>query len=144
MELKRIDWQSDDYKEELFLRDVVLRKPLGLSIYDEVLDEEEGQIHFGLFDGPVILGCIVAVPISDTEVKFRQMAVSPKMQGKGCGKQVLKFAEVQLLEQGFNNVFMHARLAQSDFYLKQGYKKVGNEFTELGIPHIRMEKTLEQ
>lgn len=144
MELKRIDWQSDDYKEELFLRDEVLRKPLGLSIYDEDLDAEENQLHFGLFDGPMILGCIVAQSVSKSEVKFRQMAVSPKMQGKGCGKQIVKFAEKQLVEKGFDKIFMHARLAQSEFYVKQGYKKVGKEFTELGIPHIRMEKILEK
>ena len=37
---------------------------------------------------------------------------------------------------------LHARGTAVGFYLKCGYRTVGAEFLEQGIPHIRMEKEL--
>jgi predicted GNAT family N-acyltransferase len=37
---------------------------------------------------------------------------------------------------------MHARKNASGFYEKMGYKRLGDEFEEITIPHIVMEKGL--
>jgi predicted GNAT family N-acyltransferase len=41
---------------------------------------------------------------------------------------------------GITHLLMHARLSAVGFYQKLGYEKVGGSFTEVGIPHVRMEK----
>jgi predicted GNAT family N-acyltransferase len=38
---------------------------------------------------------------------------------------------------------MHARMTAVGFYTKLGYAKVGHEFREVGIPHVRMEKYIQ-
>jgi predicted GNAT family N-acyltransferase len=37
---------------------------------------------------------------------------------------------------------MHARKTAMGFYEKLGYEKIGDEFTEVTIPHYKMEKRL--
>jgi predicted GNAT family N-acyltransferase len=37
---------------------------------------------------------------------------------------------------------MHARKTAVGFYEKLGYKRIGNEFLEVTIPHYAMEKAL--
>ena len=38
---------------------------------------------------------------------------------------------------------MHARMTAVGFYAKLGYTRVGDGFTEVGIPHVKMEKRLQ-
>jgi len=143
MTFREIEFGSDDFRKECDLRNEVLRVPIGLCLCDEDLDQEKQQFHFGLFDecGDV-LACVIAAPRSSTEAQVRQMAVHPGHQGKGFGRMILHCAEAHLARQGFDRVFMHARMTAVGFYEKLGYVTTGNEFTEVGIPHLRMWKRL--
>ena len=49
METRQIEFDSSDYHKALVLRDEVLRKPLGLSLFDENLTTEAADVHFGAF-----------------------------------------------------------------------------------------------
>jgi GNAT superfamily N-acetyltransferase len=90
MLFRKIDFKSDNYEFECALRDEVLRRPLGLSLYDEDLSGERAQLHFGLFDsGNDLLACLIAVPVSAEEVKLRQMVVKADCQGQGLGRLIL-------------------------------------------------------
>lgn len=133
---------SDAYHQECELRQQVLRRPLGLNLYDADLTGETAHLHFGLFDGNAILACVVAAPLSPTEVKLRQMAVHPGFQGQGLGRKLLELAEAELVKRGFENVFLHARMSAIGFYSKLAYQECGDEFLEIGIPHVKMQKSL--
>ncbi|MEL4403078.1 GNAT family N-acetyltransferase, partial [Shewanella algae] len=63
-------------------------------------------------------------------------------QGKGLGRQLALHAESYARQNGYKLIHCHARDAAKDFYLKLGYKIVGDEFTEVGIKHYYMEKQL--
>ncbi len=143
MTFRRIEFGSDDFRRECDLRHQILREPIGLSLSDEDLSDEKHQCHFGLFDDEGgLLACIIAVPLSSTRAKLRQMAVSEAFQNQGCGRQIIRKLETRVEESGFVHVFMHARSSVVGFYEKLGYSKTGDEFLEVGIPHFRMEKDL--
>jgi len=143
MIFREIAFGSEDFQQECALRNAVLRLPLGLNLYDEDLSPEKTQFHFGLFDDTGrLLACVVAVPLSSSEAKIRQMAVSPDGQGKGCGKALLGRLEDDLGKRGFTRLCLHARMSAVGFYEKMSYQKAGAEFVEIGIPHVRMEKHL--
>lgn len=99
-------------------------------------------MHFGLFDSGELVACVIAVPLSTTEAKVRQMVVSEEWQGKGCGRELMQSLEADLAGRGLTHLFMHARVAAAGFYEKLGYSITGEEFIELGIAHVRMEKRL--
>jgi predicted GNAT family N-acyltransferase len=43
---------------------------------------------------------------------------------------------------GLSQVELHARLSAVGFYRGLGYAVVGQEFQELGIPHLKMKRRL--
>jgi ribosomal protein S18 acetylase RimI-like enzyme len=140
MTFAEIPYGSEAYLEECALRHEVLRLPIGLSLHDEDLSNEGDQLHFGLFDDDKLVACVIAVLLSPNEAKIRQMAVGPEHQGRGFGRQIIEGLERHLVERGVTYFSMHARMTAVGFYEKLGYSKVGEEFSEVGIPHVRMEK----
>ncbi|MDB5206593.1 MAG: family N-acetyltransferase [Flavisolibacter sp.] len=142
MALKIIDWGSDDYDKVLKLREEVLRKPLGLHFSDEELQKEKANIHMGAYEDDRMLGCCMLVQEDEETVRLRQMAVVNDVQGKGIGRALMQFAETLARDRGYNKITMHARKNAVGFYEKLGYKKRGEEFMEVTIPHYVMEKEL--
>jgi predicted GNAT family N-acyltransferase len=142
MNFLEIEHGSAAYRQECELRHRVLRVPLGLSLHDEDLSQERLQTHFGLFDGGALVACVIAAPLSPTAAKIRQMAVSAEHQGQGCGRRIIAGLEAHLAARGVVQLSMHARLTAVGFYEKLGYARTGPEFTEVGIPHVKMEKRL--
>ena len=51
MIIKIFEYGTDFYRRELNLRDKVLRKPLGLNLFDEDLSQDEKDIHIGALGG---------------------------------------------------------------------------------------------
>ena len=134
---------SDDYRAACALRQAVLRAPLGLDLFTEDLAAERDQWHFGLFDDAgTLVACAIALPLSPTRAKIRQMAVQPAHQGHGCGRELLTAVQATLARRGFTEVTLHARRSVEGFYARLGYTATGAPFTEVGLPHIRMERPL--
>jgi len=137
-----LTYGSCAYHEMVQLRDEVLRKPLGLSFTEAYLQQEINDILLAALIGGKVVGCCILTPVNDTTVQLRQMAVSPGFQGQQVGAQVLAFAERQARDGGFKILMMHARKVAVPFYGKNGYEIIGDEFTEVGIPHFTMQKRL--
>lgn len=142
MALKIIDHGSYEYRQMVKLRDDVLRKPLGLGFTPEELEEEKENMLIGAFEEDDILACCMLVEENPTTVRLRQMAVLNDLQGKGIGRALMTFAENIARDRGYRILSMHARKNATGFYEKMGYRVVGNEFTEVTIPHYLMEKKL--
>lgn len=146
LDFRILEYGSCDYHTMLDLRNEVLRKPLGLSFTAEQLQQEINDIFIAGFttlnDKEILAGCCILTPISENTVQLRQMAVSPALQGKGTGKEIILFAEAYARKNNFDILTMHARKEATGFYQKLGYDFCGEEFTEVGIPHYEMRKNL--
>ncbi|MCO6047766.1 GNAT family N-acetyltransferase [Aeoliella sp. ICT_H6.2] len=142
MQVRTIQYDTSEYRQELELRNRLLRVPLGLDIYAEDLPAEREQLHYGLFDGELLVGCAIAILKSDQHAKIRQMAVDTGLQAQGLGRQLLTAAEDDLRQRGIQWLELAARIEAVGFYEKLGYQTVGDEFVEVGIPHRHMEKAL--
>lgn len=139
---REIKYNSEEYRKELQLRDEVLRKPLGLSLYDENLEGDKNDVHIAAFDDDILVGVLLLKPISKLEIKMRQVAVPEKYQSKKIGTKMVLFAEELAKNAGYTKMTLHARKTAIEFYQKLGYKKLYPEFTEVGIPHFKMMKDL--
>jgi predicted GNAT family N-acyltransferase len=71
-----------------------------------------------------------------------RMAVLPAWRHQGVGSAMLK--ELLLLAQRRHlvKVYLHAQTTAVGFYEQHGFKAVGEEFMDAGIPHRYMERTL--
>lgn len=70
------------------------------------------------------------------------MAVQNNLQGKGIGASLMSFVENLARDKGYRNLVMHARDTAIGFYEKFGYKVLGEQFLEVGLPHHLMAKSL--
>ncbi len=131
------------YDKALQLRTDVLRTPLGLKFTAEELKKDESDTHFGLFEDDKILACLTLTKCADNKMKMRQVAVHPDFQKKGLGKKLAAESEIFAREKGFKIMFCHARKTAVPFYESMGYTIVGDEFSEVNIPHYLMEKRLD-
>lgn len=142
MPIKQLDHNSKEYEQMVQLRYDILRKPLNLHFNNEDLEKEKEDILIGAFEEDKILGCCLLTKISDNEIRLRQMAVQNNLQGKGIGASLMHFAENISRDKGYESITMHARKTAIGFYKSLGYTIAGDEFTEVSIPHYKMEKKL--
>jgi GNAT superfamily N-acetyltransferase len=142
MALKIIDHGSPEYEQMLKLRDLVLRKPLGLSFSPDELEREKENMLIAAFEDERMLGCCMLVEEEPEIVRLRQMAVLNDLQGKGVGRALMNFAENIARDRGYKTIRMHARQNSVGFYEKVGYNVKGDQFIEITIPHYLMEKPL--
>ena len=142
MALKLIDHGTPEYHQMVQLRTEILRKPLGLTFEPEELEKEKDEILIAAFEDDKMLGCCMLIKTEPHTVRLRQMAVHNSLQGKGIGRALMQFAENIARDRGFRRITMHARKTATGFYEKLGYSVSGEEFEEVTLPHVIMEKSL--
>ncbi len=142
MALRLIDYGTPEYAQMVNLRNLLLRKPLGLLFNESELEKEKDDILLGCFEDEKLEGCCLLTKVALDTVRLRQMAVISGLQGKGIGKVLMQFAENIARDRGYKKIIMHARKSATGFYEKSGYKKASDEFEEVTIPHFIMEKDL--
>jgi len=142
MALKIIDHGTPEYEQMVQLREDVLRRPLGLQFSPEELEQEKNNILMVAYEDEQMLGCCMLVEKASDTVQLRQMAVLNDMQGSGIGRALMTFAENVARDRGYKKIIMHARQNAQGFYEKMGYRKKGEEFEEITIPHCVMQKEL--
>ena len=103
---------------------------------------EKESFHLALREGNELVACLVLKPLDERCIKMRQLAVRESSQGKGCGRELVNYAESFVRELGYAEIVLHARETARGFYQKLGYEVEGDPFIEVGLPHIAMQKTL--
>lgn len=138
-----IDFGTPEYDEAVALRYEVLRKPLGLDFLPEQLATEWSDIHLAGFDTDgKLVAILLLTPLDSETIKMRQVAISPELQGKGLGAQLVKASEELAIGRQFKTMSLHARETAVPFYLRLGYQIIGDRFEEVTIPHFKMAKKL--
>lgn len=142
MDIRLIDIDSNEYEAMKQLRLDVLLNPIGVPASYINPQKEKTDLLVGAYENEVLIGCCVLTPLDNELIQLRQMAVQPHLQGKGIGAAIVTFAEQIARGKGFTRLMMHARDVVIPFYEKSGYTIAGEQFTEVGIDHHRMEKRL--
>jgi predicted GNAT family N-acyltransferase len=126
----------------LRLREAILREPLGLTLSDAELADDERRKHFCAVTRGRVVGCASLKPLDDETLQLKQMAVAEAWREAGIGARLVALAEAWGLGTGFRKIELHARIGAEGFYAKLGYASEGKMFEENTIPHIRMMKPL--
>jgi len=74
--------------------------------------------------------------------RIGRMAVAREWRGRGVGAAILQALIELARKEGCGVVRLHAQTHALDFYAKYGFRAVGGEFEEAGIPHRAMELRL--
>jgi len=71
-----------------------------------------------------------------------RMAVLASARGTGIGGQLLQSLMQAAKERGDKRVVLSAQIQVEGFYVRYGFKVIGEEYVEAGIKHIDMEHCL--
>ena len=127
------------YSRELDLRFRVLRAPLGMTREQTAFSGEQACLHVLARDGEAVVGCVL---FDFASGRLRAMAVEASRQGQGVGARLVQKLEQEVAARGVRAVTLHARQNAVGFYQRLGYATQGEPFTEVGLPHRDMHKTL--
>ena len=119
-----------------------MRAPLGIEFSEEDIAAEAEQVHVVARERGEIVGTLLLRGAAEGLVHMRQVAVADKKQGRGIGKDLVKFAEALVWAECGDEIFLHARENVIGFYEGLGYEREGDVFIEVGIPHVKMRKRL--
>ncbi len=142
IKIETIAHDSEAYWEAMLLRDRILRAPLGVEFSEEDIAAEADQVHVIARERGEIVGTLLLRGAAEGLVHMRQVAVAENRQGRGIGKDLVKFAEALVWAECGDEIFLHAREPVVAFYEELGYGRVGEPFEEVGIPHVKMRKRL--
>ena len=142
MQIKEINYHSEEYQRLLDFRFNNLRKPLNLEWSKEDLLSENKQIHFALKNQSEIVGSFCLKKIDCSTIRLRQMAIEKKYQKQGYGSSILKFTEKFATKNNYKKIIIIARLSALDFYKKNFFKTSGNIFTDVTVSSINMYKKI--
>lgn len=114
------------------IRKKVLRENIPLP-YEFKGDFDKDTVHFGAFINESMVGVASFMKVKFKEYEgihyqLRGMATLSEFQGKGVGKSLLETADAFLKDVGCTLVWCNARVVALNFYKKNGYQTVGDEF----------------
>jgi len=75
--------------------------------------------------------------------KIGRMAVVQQWRSRGVGRAILEHLLAVASQNGHEEVYLHAQTRAAEFYKGAGFRVEGEVFTEAGIPHRLMRKTLD-
>jgi predicted GNAT family N-acyltransferase len=140
--IREFSFNSEEYSKELELRDKVLRKPLGMILYNENLEVDKTDVHIGAFKENRIVGVLLLTSLNSTDIKMRQVAVDEDFRSRKIGTRMVRYAEDYSAAKGYKTMVLNARKTAVAFYEKLGYEKISQEFLEINIPHFKMSKNI--
>ena len=103
----------------------------------ELANDFEG-IHFGLYHEHYLTG-VVSLFENGTTAQFRKMAILPDEQGKGFGRQLLKYVMEFCKQEGIELLWCNARTSATTFYKKIGFVTSGEPYLQNRLEYTRME-----
>ncbi len=109
--------------------------------YQDVDGKDQKALHIMGRGGDLLLAYTRVFGPGDyfKESSIGRVAVAAGARGKGYGKEIMKIAICTAEEQFRGHpISLSAQTYLRKFYRELGFKEMGEEYLEDGIPHIRM------
>ncbi|NLY45448.1 MAG: GNAT family N-acetyltransferase [Tissierella sp.] len=142
IEMKSIEYGTDEYEVSIDIRNEAFRKPWGLDIRDEDLSGDKNmEMYGGYLDGKMIATVFLAEDDKDT-ARIKSVAILEDYRKLGLGKHLMDFIEDIARQRGYTKSNLMGRVSVEGFYHKLGYKTLSAPFDYQTIPHVEMTKDL--
>ncbi|MGD1853956.1 MAG: GNAT family N-acetyltransferase [Leptolyngbyaceae cyanobacterium] len=131
---------SDHHSAIRIIRETVFVTEQGVPIELE-MDARDSLCHHVL---ALVDDCPAGTARLDTlkQGKVGRLAVLKQFRRKGLGRLLMQEIEAVGYERHLPNLWCHAQKTAVSFYQSMGYQVASPDFTEAGIVHCRMQKSL--
>lgn len=134
---------TDELREQAFaLRREVFVTEQQVPAEDEIDAFEDESSHLLLFEDEQLIATARWRQTADG-IKLERFAVRSDRRNRGIGRQLLEAVLEDIRRQAGpgQHLYLHAQLRAAPFYARAGFHRVGDEFAECGIQHVRMDLT---
>ena len=132
------------FEEYLYLRWLLLRRPLGGKRGSEIDDLEDSSFHRAIVDNKKNILGVGRIHFIQNIAQIRYMAIKKEFSNKGYGSRLIESLEKIALNKKIKKIFLNSRINAVTFYEKNGYQKTNKVNPSFGeIVHYRMEKILD-
>ena len=122
------------------VRRAVFIKEQGCSEESEWDELDDPSLHCVAFLDAEPIGTGRLLP----ENRIGRMAVTVPYRRHGVASVILEELVAVAAQRGAREVVLHAQVAVLDFYRRHGFVEEGAEFSEEGIAHLLMRRSLDQ
>ena len=133
------DCSSSEFDFVKSIRTAVFTNEQGASAPEEFdkYDNSSDSVFALLYEGE---DAVATARIADTEkgLKIGRIAVLKSCRGRGYGAVIVRAVTDRAFDMGADVVYVDAQNYAVPFYEKLGFKVIGSEIIDRGLPHIPM------
>lgn len=131
-----------EFESLLRVRRAVFVEEQGGPALDEPDAWDEVSTHFAVRLEEEFVGTARLSRVDTWVGKIGRVSLLPDFRGQGHGARLMAKVMDHAAALGLRTLVLHAQVDAVEFYLRLGFHRVGAEFEEGGIPHLKMVKEL--
>ena len=137
MRIDFFDSSAAEFEIVTAIRTCVFTNEQGADADNEFDEYDKTSLFALLYEGDKPVG---TARIAETAagIKIGRIAILKECRGKGYGADIVKAVTDRAFDMGADKVLVDAQNYAVPFYEKLGFKVIGAEITDRGLPHIPM------
>lgn len=137
MRIDFFDSSAAEFEIVKAIRTCVFTNEQGADADNEFDEYDKTSLFALLYEGDKSVG---TARIAETAagIKIGRIAILKECRGKGYGADIVKAVTDRAFDMGADKVLVDAQNYAVPFYEKLGFKVIGAEITDRGLPHIPM------
>ena len=137
MRIDFFDSSAAEFEIVKAIRTCVFTNEQGADADNEFDEYDKTSLFALLYEGDKPVG---TARIAETAagIKIGRIAILKECRGKGYGADIVKAVTDRAFDLGADKVLVDAQNYAVPFYEKLGFKVIGAEITDRGLPHIPM------
>ncbi len=141
MDIRRVR-RDDELADALAIRRTVFIEEQGVPVDRELDGKDDEALHLIGYLNTEAVATARLLEIDDSTGKVERVAVLPAYRGNGYGMAIMDAVETSAASCGYDELILHAQLDVVGFYEYLDYEVSSDVFTDAGIPHREMRKTV--
>jgi predicted GNAT family N-acyltransferase len=129
--------RTDDLGKVGNIRTIIFNKELGISLNNIFDDNDQKLEQFFIMKNNDIVGTFRLRTENDS-YKIERMGVLSEFRSKGFGKIALEEIIMYSMKMNKSKIILDSIYAIRDFYTKSGFIQIGNVYSKVRIPHVKM------
>jgi predicted GNAT family N-acyltransferase len=106
----------------------------------EIDEQDPDALHFLVIDTDTDQAIAAGRLLANGHIG--RMAVLKNYRNRKIGSRLLSFIINEAEKRNYHELFLNAQISAREFYEKNDFNAVGEQFMDAGIPHIRMQRTI--
>ena len=132
---------ADELKKALQVRYKVFTIGQGIDKKLDVDGKDNEALNLIAINNDKVVGTVRFL-INGEESILQRLAVLPDYRHQNYASGLINYGKNLLIEKGIKEVIAHAQVRSLGVYLNNGFKTYGEEFLEVGTPHISIKLDL--